>query len=65
LVEEKNAAISVSEKQLNDPNYNFVDVIYNLLQDANRQKELGANLAAMIVPEAARKIAIILSEVAQ
>lgn len=64
LVAEKNAAISVSEKQLADPGFNFDEVIVNLLQDVERQKELGANLAAITVPGAAAKIATIIAEVA-
>ncbi len=64
LAEDNDAALVVSEKQLHDPSYDFVDTILYLLHDAARREVLGRNLGALGMPNAAANIARIISEVA-
>jgi UDP-N-acetylglucosamine--N-acetylmuramyl-(pentapeptide) pyrophosphoryl-undecaprenol N-acetylglucosamine transferase len=64
LVEDNDAAIVVSEKQLHDPTYSFEGTILNLLKDTIRQKELGLHLSKLGMPNAAANIAGIIVEVA-
>lgn len=64
ILQQNDAALVVSEKQLDDPSYNFAKTIVDLLQSKSRKQELGANLHALSIPHAAGKIAEVLRGVA-
>ena len=65
IVEASDAAIVVNEKELAKDNYNFDDVIGELLNDNNRLKLLADNLSQLTVVNAAKNIANVIIEVAK
>ena len=64
LIEDKDAAIVVTEKELDHNMTAFQAIIDSLLHDERRQQQLGKNLQALCIPEAAHAIATILIKVA-
>lgn len=64
LLEDKDAAVVVTEKELAHNITAFEAIIDSLLHDERRQKQLGKNLRSLCIPDAAQAISRTLIEVA-